>query len=98
MSGSLEGLRAGDLIDVIDSAGTSRPKRAFGPVTREGNFPVVWACREEEWQAALAEGRAAVGIPWPAEDVSVAENAPVATSSAAAPGATTSATPEATDA
>jgi hypothetical protein len=30
---------------------------------KEGSFPVVWACREEKWQAARAEQREPVAIP-----------------------------------
>jgi hypothetical protein len=70
---TLDQLQRGDLIEVTDAAGTVRVKRAFGPVTDRGFFPVVWACREEEWQAAEAEGREPVGMPWPAEDVRVFE-------------------------
>jgi hypothetical protein len=69
MSG-LEELKPGDLIRVVDSVGAQRTKRALGPATQGGTFPVVWACREEEWQAATAENREPEGMPWPAEDVS----------------------------
>lgn len=69
----LQALKAGDLIKVTDASGEVRTKRAFGPVEQGGSFPVVWACREEEWQAALAENRSPVGMPWPAEDVAVAD-------------------------
>jgi uncharacterized protein YcnI len=37
------------------------------------DFPVVWVCSEEEWQGAQSEGREPEGLPWPAEDVRLAE-------------------------
>jgi hypothetical protein len=37
------------------------------------DFPVVWVCSEEEWQAAHAEGREPEGLPWPAKHVQLAE-------------------------
>lgn len=37
------------------------------------DFPVVWACRDEEWQLAAAEGRPPRGVPWPATDVTLAQ-------------------------
>lgn len=66
-------IKPGDLLVVRDAAGHDRPKRALGPVTSGGTFDVVWACREEEWQAAHVEGREPEGMPWPAEDVRLAE-------------------------
>jgi hypothetical protein len=70
---NLESLKPGDRVTVVNADGDTLPKRALGPVTAGGSFNVVWACREEEWQAALAEGREPDGIPWPARDVSVEE-------------------------
>jgi hypothetical protein len=71
----MDELKVGDIVIVIDAQGMRRRKRALSPVVQGGSFEVVWACREEEWQAAQAEGREPVGIPWPAEDVSLAEKA-----------------------
>jgi hypothetical protein len=62
--------RNGDVILVRDGRGHELRKRALGPVRQGGSFEVVWACREEEWQAAQREGREPEGMPWPAEDVS----------------------------
>lgn len=59
----------GDVIIVKDARGYELRKRALGPTIQGGSFEVVWACREEEWQAAQAEGREPEGMPWPAEDV-----------------------------
>jgi hypothetical protein len=71
----MEHVSAGDLIVVKDRSGQWLRKRALGPVQHGGSFPVIWACREEEWQAAKAEGREPQGMPWPVEDVRFADNA-----------------------
>jgi hypothetical protein len=57
--------------------GTTRELWALGPVIAGGDFAVIWACSEREWNAAQAEAREPVGIPWPAEDVRLAEIAHV---------------------
>jgi hypothetical protein len=46
---------------------------AMTTVVDGDDFPVVWVCREEEWAAARAEVRDPEGIPWPAEDVRIAD-------------------------
>jgi hypothetical protein len=71
----MDDIERGDVVIVRDGRGQELRKRALGPVTEGGSFPVVWACREEEWDAAHAEGRDPVGLPWPAEDVSLVEKA-----------------------
>jgi hypothetical protein len=38
-------------------------------IVRGEDFPVVWVAREEEWEAAQAEGREPNAVPWPADDV-----------------------------
>jgi hypothetical protein len=48
-------------------------RRALTGVQPGHDFPVVWVCSEEEWQDAQAEGREPEGLPWPAEDVRLAE-------------------------
>lgn len=65
----MESINPGDSVVVMNAAGTELPKIALTGVTMGQDFPVVWACRAEEWEAAKEEGRAAEGIPWPAEDV-----------------------------
>jgi hypothetical protein len=44
-------------------------RRAITEVIEGDDFPVVWVCREEEWNAARAEAREPEGFAWPAEDV-----------------------------
>ena len=56
-------------------------RTAFGNVVERravgspemSDFVIVRLVREEEWQAALSEGREPVSVPWPAEDVWLAE-------------------------
>ncbi len=54
---------------VTTARGAVLERRALGGIVKGEDFPVVWVCREEEWQAAADEGREADGVPWPAEDV-----------------------------
>jgi hypothetical protein len=61
---------AGTKICVKDAVGKVHERRAVTGVVKGDDFPVIWACREEEWQLAAAEGRAPNAVPWPADDVS----------------------------
>jgi hypothetical protein len=65
---------AGQPIEVRDAYGNILRRVAIGPVDPGYDFAVVWACREEEWEAARAEGREPEAIPWPIEDISVIES------------------------
>lgn len=55
--------RDGELLDRI----------AMTEVIDGDDFPVVWVCRIEEWEAAANEGREPEGLPWPAADVQTTE-------------------------
>lgn len=66
-------IQRGDRLIAEAADGESRELRALGGVVAGGDFAVVWACSPAEWEAATAEGREPQGIPWPAEDVEVAE-------------------------
>jgi hypothetical protein len=66
---TLAEVKRGSRIIVRDAGGDLLEKIAFSNVVRGGSFMVVWACRNEEWLKAHAEGREPDGIPWPAEDV-----------------------------
>jgi hypothetical protein len=65
----MEEIRSGDTIMVRTALGQWRQRRALTGVQQGDRFPVVWACRLEEWEAAQAEGRDPEAVPWPAEDV-----------------------------
>jgi hypothetical protein len=69
-------IKTGSLIEVQDAFGDRLRRRALSGVEPGDTFPVVWACREEEWEAAQAEGREPEATPWPAEDVEVLEEVP----------------------
>jgi hypothetical protein len=66
---------AGQHIEVRDAFGNRLPRVAVGPVDSGYDFAVVWATREDEWEAARAEGREPDATPWPIEDVVVLETA-----------------------
>lgn len=69
----------GATLEAASADGSTRSLRALTGVVPGGDFAVVWACSEREWESAKAEGREPEGIPWPAEDVRVAEAAGVST-------------------
>jgi hypothetical protein len=54
--------------------GQLRVTHALTGVIAGGDFPVVWACSAREWEDATREGRPPEGIPWPAEDVRLADD------------------------
>ena len=47
--------------------------RAITGIVPGQDFPLVWVCDEQEWQASQAEHRAPRGDPWPADEVRPAE-------------------------
>lgn len=69
MSGTEPSIERGDLVVAVDAEGEELPRRALSGPVNGANFEVVWVCREEEWHAALREGREPDGVPWPVEDV-----------------------------
>src|ERR1700704_206112 len=70
-------VKSGDQIIVRDALGQDLPRRATSAADPGDEFTVVWACREEEWEAALAEHREPESVPWPIEEVHVLDHAPV---------------------
>jgi hypothetical protein len=73
-------IRPGNTVMVRTALGDWRQRRAVTGVELGDRFPVVWACRPEEWDAAQAEGRDPDAVPWPAEDVRLAEESEPAAS------------------
>jgi len=61
-------IAAGDYVIARSWAGEFE-RRAVTGVTDGRDFPVVWVCTPEEWEAAQAEHREPASLPWPAEDV-----------------------------
>ena len=62
-------IKPGDEVTIRDARGKTLRRRALSTVILERDFPVVRACREEEWHASQGEGGEPDGVPWPAEDV-----------------------------
>lgn len=69
-------IERGTPLIVRDAFGTDLQRVALSSPKRGEDFPVVWVCRPEEWEAAHAEGREPEGVPWPREDVHVVEHEP----------------------
>lgn len=59
----------GMLLRCVGAGGEERTARAISGVTAGGDFAVVWACSEREWDDAVEHDREPDGIPWPIEDV-----------------------------
>jgi pimeloyl-ACP methyl ester carboxylesterase len=51
------------------------PRRATTGVVDGRDFKVVWLCLEDEWASAQVEGTNPDALPWPAEDVELADHA-----------------------
>ena len=67
-------VQRGDRVLAASADGITRQLRATSGVIAGGDFAVVWVCTENEWAAAQAEDRDPEGIPWPADDIKVAED------------------------
>lgn len=59
-----------------DATGRLLPRRALTGVVSGHDFPVVWICREQDYEKAISHSQPpergdldAPGIPWPEEDV-----------------------------
>jgi hypothetical protein len=65
----------GALVEAAAADGRPRTLQALSGVIAGGDFAVVWACSEREWDGAHAEDREPQGIPWPADDVELLEGA-----------------------
>lgn len=69
----MDSIQPGQHVLARSMSGELLERIAITGVMEGDDFPVVWVCREEEWQAAQAENREPDGLPWPAEDVEPAE-------------------------
>jgi len=69
----MDDVTRGQAVVVRTATGESLAKRAVSGVEPGHDFPIVWVCREEEWQSAEAERREPDAVPWPAEDVTPVE-------------------------
>jgi hypothetical protein len=66
-------IERGTVVSVRDASNNRLVRRAVSGVEPGSSFPVVWACREDEWISAGVEGREPDAVPWPADDVEEAE-------------------------
>lgn len=62
-------IEPGQSVQVRDALGQLHDRIAITEELEGYDFPVVWACRPEEWEAAQREQRQPEGVPWPAVDV-----------------------------
>lgn len=62
-------IETGTLLEVVTASGERAHMRALGAPVRGRDFPVVWVCTEEEYEAAQAHGERSAGIPWPLDAV-----------------------------
>ena len=65
----LSSIQPGMVVAVETALGQQLSRRAISGIVPGHEFPVVWVCREEEWEAAQRESREPEGVPFPAEDV-----------------------------
>lgn len=66
-------VKRGVAVTVRTAFGTVLERVALSGIETGRDFPVVWVCMRDEWQAAMAEGSEPEGLPWPAEDVAVVD-------------------------
>lgn len=71
-------IEPGTRVYVRDAEGQLLPRRAITGVEPGSTFEVVWVCKDEEWEAAVASNREAEGMPWPAQDVQLSPERAVA--------------------
>lgn len=66
-------IQRGDVVLARTALDTWVRRRALSGTVKGMDFPVVWVCREEDWERASAESNNpdAGAVPWPAEEVRV---------------------------
>ena len=64
-------IERGDAVTVRTAFGDVLERVALGGVEMGRDFPVVWVCTREEWEARETENDLLDGLPWPANDVEV---------------------------
>ncbi len=69
-------IQPGDRVVARNAFGHENERRAITGVVAGQDFPVVWLCPHEEWEAAAKENRDPEGVPFPAEDVRAVEQTP----------------------
>jgi hypothetical protein len=67
-------IKRGDAVSVRTAFGDLLERVALTGVEMGRDFPVVWVCSRDEWEAGGEEGTELEGLPWPAEDVHLADH------------------------
>lgn len=67
-------INRGDRVTVRTAFGDQLERVALTSIEMGRDFPVVWVCSPEEWDAR-EEADPPVGLPWPADDVRPADAA-----------------------
>lgn len=62
-------IKRGDVVTVRTAFGDLLERVALTGVEMGRDFPVVWVCPRDEWEAGDAESHQPEGLPWPADDV-----------------------------
>ena len=68
----MDAIEPGALVVAESAYGEWLQRRATSGVVSGHDFPVVWVCAQEEWEAAERDGREPDADPWPAESVKLA--------------------------
>lgn len=68
-------VKRGDAVTVRTAFGDRLDRVALSTVEMGRDFPVVWVCTRAEWETRDAAGHGPEGLPWPADDVRLADDA-----------------------
>lgn len=63
----------GDAVTVRTAFGDLLERVALTGVEMGRDFPVIWVCSRDEWEASNTETDQPEGLPWPADDVRLVE-------------------------
>ena len=65
-------IKRGDRVTVRTAFGDRLERVALSAIEMGRDFPVVWVCSPEEWEAR-EQPDPPIGLPWPAEDVELVD-------------------------
>jgi hypothetical protein len=77
MPAATPAIRPGQRVLARTSADRLLVRTAATEIVDGQDFPVVWVCREEEWERAQREQCEPDAVPWPASEVRAADQLPV---------------------
>lgn len=67
-------IKRGDAVTVRTAFGDLLERVALTGVEMGRDFPVVWVCSRGEWEARNEADQDVEGLPWPADDVHLADH------------------------